>query len=70
MCEGDKPVVLLLNVLLFSCLFFLAKKEARYKQPINVQKPTALYAAVLTDRCTGAETVTYCCSNTGSSFFC
>jgi hypothetical protein len=29
-----------------------------------------LYAAVLTGRCTGAETVVCCCSDTGSSFFC
>src|SRR4030088_1675882 len=51
-------------------VFLLAKEEARYKQPTDVQKPTASYAAVLTGRCTGAETVVCRCSDTGSSFFC
>jgi hypothetical protein len=51
-------------------VFLLAKEEARYRQPTDVQKPTASYAAVLTGRCTGAETVICRCSDTGSSFFC
>jgi hypothetical protein len=51
-------------------MFLLAKEEARYKQPTDVQKPTASYAAVLTGRYTRAETVVCHCFNTGSSFFC
>jgi hypothetical protein len=54
----------------FLFFFLLAKEEARYRQPTDVQEPTALYAAVLTGRCTGAETVACRCSDTGSSFFC
>jgi hypothetical protein len=57
--EGGKPVVLLLNVL----MFLLTKEEARYRQPTDVQKLTASYAAVLIGRCTGAETVVCRCSN-------
>jgi hypothetical protein len=60
---GGKPVVLLFNVLIVFIVFLLAKEEARYRQPTDVQKPTALYAAVLTGRCTGAETVVCRCSN-------
>jgi hypothetical protein len=62
MREGGKPVVVLLDVFIVY-VFLLAKEEARYRQPTNVQKPTALYAAVLTGRCTGAETVVCCCSD-------
>jgi hypothetical protein len=46
-----------------SDVFLLAKKEARYRQPTDVQEPKASYAAVLTGRCTGAETVACRCSN-------
>jgi hypothetical protein len=55
------------NQLLYSLMsdvFLLAKEEARYRQPTDVQKPKASYAAVLTGRCTGAETVACRCSNT------
>jgi hypothetical protein len=61
------------NQLLYSLMsdvFLLAKEKARYRQPTDVQEPKASYAAVLTGRCTRAETVACCCSNTGSSFFC
>jgi hypothetical protein len=44
-------------------VFLLAKEEARYRQPTDVQEPTASYAAVLTGRCTGAETVVCRCSD-------
>jgi hypothetical protein len=47
-----------------SDVFLLAKEEARYRQPTDVQEPKASYAAVLIGRCTGAETVACRCSNT------
>jgi hypothetical protein len=46
-----------------SDVFLLAKEEARYGQSTDVQEPKASYAAVLTGRYTGAETVAYRCSN-------
>jgi hypothetical protein len=48
---------------LMSDVFLLAKEEARYRQLTDVQEPKASYAAVLTGRCTGAETVACRCSN-------
>jgi hypothetical protein len=52
---------------LMSDVFLLAKEEARYRQPTDVQEPKASYAAVLTGRCTGAETVACRCSNNNIS---
>jgi hypothetical protein len=53
------------NQLLYSLMsdVFLLAKEARYRQPTDVQEPKASYAAVLTGRCTRAETVVCRCSN-------
>jgi hypothetical protein len=54
------------NQLLYSLMsdvFLRKKEEARYRQPTDVQEPKASYAAVLTGRCTGADTVACCCSN-------
>jgi hypothetical protein len=59
------------NQLLYSLMsdvFLLAKEEARYRQPTDVQEPKASYAAVLTGRCTGAETVACRCPNSSKGW--